>query len=104
MKKIKGTPERPRLSVFRSNRHFYAQVIDDQNQKTLYACSTLDSSIKPLIETGQNSKAARLVGEKLAQSLIKNNLLNVVLDRKFKTYHGRVKAFAEGARETGLQF
>lgn len=104
MKKFKGTPERPRLAVFRSNRHFYAQVIDDQNHRTLFACSTLDSSIKPLIETGQNSKAAKLVGEKLGQALMKNNLLTVVLDRRFKPYHGRVKAFAEGARETGLQF
>ena len=104
MKKIKWTPERPRLSVFRSNRHFYAQVIDDQNQQTLFACSTLDSAIKPLIETGQNAKAAGLVGEKLAKALIKNNLLNVVFDRRFKPYHGRIKAFAEAARETGLQF
>jgi large subunit ribosomal protein L18 len=104
MKKIKGTSERPRLAVFRSNQHFYAQVIDDENHKTLFACSTLDSSIKPLIETGQNIKAAKLVGELLGQALIKNNLFQVVLDRRFKPYHGRIKAFAEGAREKGLKF
>nr|YP_010478914.1 ribosomal protein L18 [Lietzensia polymorpha]UVI61219.1 ribosomal protein L18 [Lietzensia polymorpha] len=104
MKKIKGSPEQPRLAVFRSNRHFYAQVIDDQNHKTLFACSTLDPAIKPLITTGQNCKAARLVGEKLGQALVKNNLLNVVFDRRFRRYHGRIQAFAEGAREVGLQF
>jgi large subunit ribosomal protein L18 len=104
MKKIKGNAAQPRLAVFRSNRHFYAQVIDDQNQKTLFACSTLDPSIKPLITTGQNCKAARLVGEKLGQALVKNNLINVIFDRRFRCYHGRVKAFAEGAREVGLQF
>jgi large subunit ribosomal protein L18 len=104
MKKIKGSPEQPRLAVFRSNRHFYAQVIDDQSQKTLFACSTLDPAIKPLITTGQNCQAARLVGEKLGKALLKNNLMKVVFDRRFKRYHGRIKAFAEGAREVGLQF
>jgi large subunit ribosomal protein L18 len=104
MKKIKGSPEQPRLTVFRSNRHFYAQVIDDQSQKTLFACSTLDPAIKPLITTGQNCQAARLVGEKLGKALLKNNLITVVFDRRFKRYHGRIKAFAEGAREVGLQF
>lgn len=104
MKKIKGSPEQPRLAVFRSNRHFYAQVIDDQNQKTLFACSTLDPAIKPLITSGQNCKAARLVGEKLGEALVKNNLLYVVFDRRFRRYHGRIQAFAEGAREVGLQF
>nr|YP_010478489.1 ribosomal protein L18 [Chlorobotrys sp.]UVI60794.1 ribosomal protein L18 [Chlorobotrys sp.] len=104
MKKIKGSPEQPRLAVFRSNRHFYAQVIDDQNQETLFACSTLDASIKPFISTGQNCKAARMVGEKLGQALVKNNLLKVVFDRRFRCYHGRIQAFAEGARQVGLQF
>lgn len=104
MKKIKGSPDRPRLCVFRSNSHFYAQVIDDKSQRTLFACSTLDEKIKPLIKTGQNCQAARMVGEKLAQALLKNNLKEVVFDRRFKPYHGRIKAFAEGAREIGLQF
>nr|YP_008519777.1 ribosomal protein L18 [Microchloropsis salina]AGI99131.1 ribosomal protein L18 [Microchloropsis salina]AHX25557.1 50S ribosomal protein L18 [Microchloropsis salina] len=104
MKKIKGNPQRPRLAVFRSNRHLYAQVIDDQNQKTLFACSTLDPSIKPLITTGQNCKAARLVGEQLGKALIQHNLINVVFDRRFRPYHGRIQAFADGARKMGLQF
>lgn len=104
MKKFKGSPNRPRLAVFRSNRHFYAQVIDDLNQKTIFACSTLDASIKPLITTGQNCKAARLVGEKLGKALVQNNLIKVVFDRRFRPYHGRIKAFAEGAREVGLEF
>lgn len=104
MKRIKGSPNRPRLAVFRSNRHFYAQVIDDQNSKTLFSLSTLDISVRDLIKTGQNSEAARIIGKKLAEALVKNNLVQVVLDRRFKPYHGRIEAFAQGARDGGLEF
>lgn len=104
MKQIKGSPNRPRLSVFRSNRHIYAQVIDDQNSKTLFSLSTLDGSVRDLIKTGQNCEAARIVGKKLAEVLVKNNLLQVVLDRRFRPYHGRIEAFAQGARDGGLEF
>jgi large subunit ribosomal protein L18 len=104
MKKIKGNPERPRLVVFRSNCHFYAQVIDDHNQKTLFACSTLDPSIRQKIQTGGNCEAAKLVGEKLGKALVNNNLSKVVFDRRFKKYHGRIQAFAEAARQVGLEF
>jgi large subunit ribosomal protein L18 len=104
MKRIKGSPNRPRLAVFRSNRHFYAQVIDDQNSKTLFSLSTLDTSVRDLIKTGQNSESARIIGKKLAEALVKNNLVQVVLDRRFKPYHGRIEAFAQGARDGGLEF
>jgi large subunit ribosomal protein L18 len=104
MKRIKGSPNRPRLSIFRSNRHIYAQVIDDKNGKTLFSLSTLDVSVRNLVKTGQNCEAARIVGKNLAQALIQNNLVHVVLDRRFKPYHGRIEALAEGAREGGLEF
>lgn len=104
MKRIKGTANRPRLSVFRSNRHIYAQVIDDQNSITLFSLSTLDLSVRELVKNGQNCEAARIVGMKIAEALVKNNLIQVVLDRRFKPYHGRIEAFAQGARDGGLQF
>jgi len=104
MKIIKGTPYRPRLVIFRSHRHFYAQVIDDQNSRTLFSCSTLDPLIRKKVPAGQNCNAARIVGKELGSILIKNNLDKVVFDRKFRPYHGRIAAFAEGVREAGLNF
>jgi len=104
MKIIKGTPNRPRLVIFRSHRHFYAQVIDDQNARTLFSCSTLDPLIRTKLSSGQNCNAARIVGKELGSILMKNNLDQVVFDRKFKPFHGRIAAFAEGAREAGLNF
>lgn len=104
MKSIKGTPHRPRLVVFRSHRHFYAQVIDDQNARTLFSCSTLDTAIRKQLPSGQNCNAAKIVGKELGSILIKNNLDQVVFDRKFKPFHGRIAAFAEGVREAGLNF
>ena len=104
MKIIKGTAHRPRLVIVRSHRHFYAQVVDDQNARTLFSCSTLDPLIRKQIPSGQNCSAAKIVGKKLGSILIKNNLDQVVFDRKFRPYHGRVAAFAEGVREAGLKF
>jgi len=104
MKTIKGTPHRPRLVIFRSHRHFCAQVIDDRSARTLFSCSTLDPIIRDQLTSGQNCNAAKIVGKELGAILIKNNLDQVVLDRKFRPFHGRIAAFAEGAREAGLKF
>jgi large subunit ribosomal protein L18 len=101
---IKGTLDRPRLSVYRSNEHIYAQIIDDRNSKTLVACSTLDRSIKLSISTGRTCDASRLIGEKLAELSLKKDIKKIVFDRGPYLYHGRIKALADGARAGGLQF
>jgi large subunit ribosomal protein L18 len=102
--RIKGTTERPRLSVYRSNEHIYAQIIDDINSRTLIACSTLDKSIKLSLPTGRTCDASRLVGEKLAELSLKKNITKIVFDRGPYLYHGRVKALADGLRAGGLNF
>lgn len=104
MKLIKGTANRPRLVIFRSHQHFYAQVIDDQSARTLFSCSTLNPNIRKQIVSGQNCTAARLVGRELGLILIKNNLNQVVFDRRFRPFHGRIAAFVDGVREAGLKF
>jgi large subunit ribosomal protein L18 len=101
---VKGTLERPRLSVYRSNEHIYAQIIDDTNSKTLLSCSTLDRSIKLNLSTGRTCDASRLMGEKLAELSLKQNITKIVFDRGPYLYHGRIKALADGARSGGLQF
>jgi large subunit ribosomal protein L18 len=101
---IKGTLERPRLSVYRSNENIYAQIIDDTNSKTLLACSTLDRSMKLNIANGRTCDASRLIGEKLAELSLKKNIKKIVFDRGPYLYHGRIKALADGARAGGLQF
>ena len=101
---VKGTLERPRLSVYRSNQHIYAQIIDDTTSKTLLACSTLDRAIKLNLSTGRTCNASRLMGEKLAELSLKKNVTKIVFDRGPYLYHGRIKALAEGARAGGLQF
>ena len=102
--KTKGTLERPRLSIYRSNEHIYAQIIDDSQSKTLVTCSTLDRSIKLNITTSRTCNASRLIGEKLAELSLKRNIRKIVFDRGPYLYHGRVKALADGARAGGLQF
>nr|YP_010133940.1 ribosomal protein L18 [Fistulifera saprophila]QWM93430.1 ribosomal protein L18 [Fistulifera saprophila] len=102
--RMKGTLERPRLSVFRSNENIYAQIIDDVNAKTLISCSTLDRSIKLALSTGRTCDASRLMGEKLAELSLKKNITKIVFDRGPYLYHGRIKALADGARAGGLQF
>jgi len=101
---IKGTPEKPRLSVFRSHQNIYAQIIDDTNSTTLVSCSTLDPEIKSELKYGRTCSASLLVGEKLAERSLKKNITQIVFDRGPYIYHGRVKALAEGARTGGLQF
>ncbi len=99
--KIAGTPERPRLNVFRSNANIYAQIIDDVKGVTLVSASTLD---KELEGAGGNAEAAKKVGLKLAERALAKGIENVVFDRGGYIYHGRVAALAEGAREGGLKF
>ena len=101
---VKGTFERPRLSVYRSNKHIYAQIIDDTNSKTLLSCSTLDRSVRLSLTTGRTCDASRLMGEKLAELSLKKNITKIVFDRGPYLYHGRVKALADGTRSGGLQF
>lgn len=101
---IKGTSQRPRLSVYRSNENIYAQIIDDTNGHTLISCSTLDRSIKLALSNGRTCDASRLTGEKLAELSLKKNITKIVFDRGPYLYHGRIKALADGARAGGLQF
>ena len=101
---IKGTFERPRLSVYRSNENIYAQIIDDTTSNTLVSCSTLDRDIKLDVVNGRTCDASRLMGQKLAKLSLKRNITKIVFDRGPYLYHGRVKALADGAREGGLQF
>ena len=105
-RKVFGTPERPRLAVFRSNRHIYAQVIDDVAQHTLTSASTLDTELREKFkETGTaTQEAAALVGRSVAERALQMGISRVVFDRGGKLYHGRVQALAEAAREAGLQF
>lgn len=101
---IKGTQKRPRLSVYRSNTNMYAQIIDDTISKTLISYSTLNREIKLKISNGCTCKAAKLMGQKLAEISLKNNITKIVFDRGPYLYHGRIKALADGAREGGLKF
>lgn len=101
---VKGTIDRPRLSVYRSNENIYAQIIDDTNSKTLISCSTLDRSIKIALSNGRTCDASRLMGERLAKLSLKKNITKIVFDRGPYLYHGRIKALADGARAGGLQF
>jgi large subunit ribosomal protein L18 len=103
-KKVKGTPERPRLNVFRSLKNIYAQVIDDTTGNTLVAASTLDEAIKGKIAYGGNKEAAKEVGRLIAQKAIDKGIKKVVFDRGGYIFHGRVKELADAAREAGLEF
>lgn len=101
---IKGTSERPRLSVYRSNENIYAQIIDDTTSRTIVSCSTLDPEIKLQIKNGRTCLASKLIGKKLAQLGLNKNITKVIFDRGIYLYHGRIKALAEGARLGGLDF
>ncbi|MFQ6112597.1 MAG: 50S ribosomal protein L18 [bacterium] len=104
-KKITGTAERPRLAVFRSAKNIYAQMIDDVNNRTLTAVSTLSPDLKAEVSKSQNKvEAAKLVGKGIAEKAKSMKIKNVVFDRGGYLYHGRVKALADGARENGLEF
>lgn len=103
-KKIAGTAERPRLNVYRSLKHMYAQVIDDSTGKTLVSASTLDNEIKGKFSFCGNKEAAKEVGKLIATKAINSGIKKVVFDRSGYIYHGRVKELAEAAREAGLEF
>ena len=103
-KKIAGTDAKPRLSVFKSLRHIYAQIINDEQKVTLVSVCTLSPEIKDKIKYGGNIAASQMVGELIAKKALEKGIKNVVFDRGGYIYHGRVKALAEAARESGLQF
>ena len=101
---VHGTDERPRLNVFRSTSHIYAQIIDDVTHRTLVAASTLDPAIKSEIKYGGNIEAAKVVGKLIAERALEADIKTVVFDRGGYKYHGRVAALADAAREAGLSF
>jgi large subunit ribosomal protein L18 len=103
-KKVAGTPERPRLNVFRSLTGIYAQVIDDQAGHTLVSASTLDKDLRDKLKGMKKSEQAKLVGRALAERALSKGIQTVVFDRGGYRYIGRVKALADGAREGGLRF
>jgi large subunit ribosomal protein L18 len=103
-RKISGSPERPRLTVFRSARHIYAQVVDDQAGSTIAHASTLTRDVRTSIEESNKSDAAKKVGAAIAKLLLSKGIDKVVFDRNGYLYHGRVRALADAAREAGLKF
>jgi large subunit ribosomal protein L18 len=103
-KRLNGTPERPRLAVFRSSKHIYAQVVDDLAGKTLAQASTVDPEVKAEVKYGGNKAAAAIVGRLVADRAKKAGVEKVCFDRRGYKYHGRVEALASAAREGGLQF
>ena len=103
-KSVSGTTERPRLNVFRSLRHIYAQIINDEVGNTLVSASTLDAEVVKQIDGMDKTNQARVVGKVLAERALAKGVSTVVFDRGGYKYHGRVKALAEGSREGGLEF
>lgn len=103
-KKINGTAARPRLSVYRSSKHIYAQLIDDVAGVTIVSASTVDKEIASAIGNGGNVESAAKVGEAIAKRAVAKGVTEVVFDRGGYLYHGRIKALADAAREAGLQF
>jgi large subunit ribosomal protein L18 len=101
-RKVEGSSERPRLAVFRSNQHIYAQVIDDTQHHTLVAASTVEADLKA--DGGSTCDASTKVGKLIAERALAKGIKSVVFDRGGKLYHGRVQALAEAAREAGLEF
>jgi len=103
-KKVSGTTERPRLCVYRSTNHIYAQIIDDVNGTTLCAASTLEKDVAKAVAKCTKTDAAKVVGKAIAEKALKLNIKAVVFDRGGYLYTGRVEALAAGAREAGLEF
>lgn len=103
-RKVRGAEERPRLCVYRSARHIYAQIIEDTTGKTLASASTLSKGVADGVAHGGNVEAAQAVGQAIAKKALEKNIKQVVFDRNGFLYHGRVKALADAAREAGLTF
>lgn len=103
-KKLSGTPQMPRLNVYKSNTNLYAQVIDDISGNTLVSASTLDKDVKNELNGTANMEAAKKLGETIGKKAIDNGIETVVFDRSGYIYHGKVKAIAEAARSAGLKF
>jgi large subunit ribosomal protein L18 len=101
---VQGSPERPRLSVFRSAKHIYAQIIEDTTGRTLVAVSTVNKEVAAECDCTGNVDSAKAVGKAIAKKALENNITKVVFDRNGFLYHGRVKALADAAREAGLVF
>lgn len=102
--KIQGTPERPRLNIYRSAKHIYAQVIDDATGTTLVSASTADKELKDKVAELTKTDAAKLVGQAVGERAKEKGINTVVFDRGGYLYHGRIKVLADGARESGLEF
>jgi large subunit ribosomal protein L18 len=104
-KNLHGGGDKPRLTVIRSSKHIYAQIIDDNEHRTLVSASTIDKELRELIKPEmKKSDKSKLIGSELAKRAIKANIERVIFDRNGFLYHGRIKAFADGAREAGLKF
>jgi large subunit ribosomal protein L18 len=108
-KKVQGTPARPRLSIFKSAKHIYGQLIDDVHSHTIAAASSLSPSFRERVQRGEkasggNIVGAKIVGELIAEQARAKGITQIVFDRNGFLYHGRLKALAEGAREAGIQF
>jgi large subunit ribosomal protein L18 len=102
--KVSGSEERPRLAVFRSNEHIYAQVIDDTKHHTIVAASSVEPDLKSNLASGSNQEASAQVGKLIAVRSLEKGITQVVFDRGGNLYHGRIKALADAAREAGLNF
>ena len=103
-KKVVGTAQRPRLSVFRSLKHIYVQLVDDGSSETMLSISTLSKDFREKIKFGGNVAAAKAVGKMLGEIALSNNITSVVFDKGGYLYHGRIKVLADAAREAGLKF
>lgn len=103
-KKVFGTPERPRLCVYKSLRYIYAQIIDDTKGHTLVSASSLEKELRKQLKSTDNIEAAQLVGKTIAQRALEKGIKKVVFDRAGFLYHGRIKALADSARAEGLEF
>ncbi|PNS00012.1 50S ribosomal protein L18 [Petrotoga miotherma DSM 10691] len=103
-KKVRGTREKPRLTVFKSQKHIYAQIIDDTKGVTLVSASTTQKQLKEKLEKTWDENAAKEVGKLIAEKAKEKGITEIVFDRSGYKYHGKVKALAEAARETGLKF
>ncbi|MBI3091087.1 MAG: 50S ribosomal protein L18 [Candidatus Tectomicrobia bacterium] len=103
-RKVSGTPARPRLSVFKSNKHIYAQLIDDHRGVTLAACTSTAKALKPTDGKTATVAMAKVIGEKIAEAALAQGITSVVFDRNGYRYHGKIAALADAAREKGLRF